>query len=93
MYNINPAGFGTSMCAVTVKLGSDHSCTVTSVNDRRIRCKVDIATEPPVYTLFEAKVNILGIFSSREIDSIFYVYSVSMDPDICWKETHICFNT
>ena len=68
-----PPGFGTSNCAVTVTLGSDHSCAVTSVNDKRIRCKVDITSEPPVYTLFEAKVNILGIINFQEIYDLYYV--------------------
>ncbi|XP_063689847.1 fibrocystin-L-like isoform X2 [Bolinopsis microptera] len=80
---IDGKGFGTSTCAVTVKLGSDHSCTVTSVNDKRIKCKVDLATEPPVYTLFEAKVNILGrgdaVFSGENHN--LYAYS-SIQPKI-----------
>ena len=65
MFIIKFPGFGSTACAVQVKLGSDHVCTVTSVTDKKIRCKVDLASEPPVYTLFEAKVTILGRFLSR----------------------------
>ena len=80
---ILPQGFGTSNCAVTVTLGSDHSCAVTSVNDKRIRCKVDLASEPPVYTLFEAKVNILGIMNFQEIYDLYYVpfYQLLLTPN------------